>query len=289
MRHIKTDIEKVEPKRLYEPRMARLVGVRQWTELEKLFIFELEDGKPLGHQPGQFVEVSVYGVGEAPISVTNAPSDDARFELCVRRVGNVTTALHNLNEGDRVGIRGPFGRGFPVKELEGKDLLFIGGGIGMVPLRSFINYAIANKDRYGKLTVLYGCKRPAEFLFREELKTWASELDYRDTVDATGGEEWPLDVPWTRKVGVITVLIPELQFDPQNTYAIVVGPPIMYRFVIRELKKKNMPDDHIIVSLERHMKCGVGICGHCQIGPLYTCQDGPVFYYSEIKEIKEAL
>jgi len=289
MRHTKIDIEKVEPKRLYEPRFAKLVSVRQWTELEKLLVLEFEDGKPLAHEPGQFVEVSVYGIGEAPISVSSAPDDSPRFELCVRRVGNVTSALHNLKEGDTVGIRGPFGRGFPIKDLEGKDILFIGGGIGMVPLRSFINYAIANKEKFGKLTVLYGCKRPSEFLFREELRKWAEQTDYRDTVDATGGEEWPLDVPWKRKVGVITILIPDLEINPETTYAVVVGPPIMYRFVIRSLKAKNMADDHIIVSLERHMKCGVGICGHCQIGPLYTCQDGPVFYYNEIKNIKEAL
>lgn len=289
MRHIKVDIDRIETKRLYEPRMARVVGIRQWTELEKLFVLEFEDGRSLGHQPGQFVEVSVYGIGGAPISVSSAPSDDAQFEICVRRVGNVTNALHKLRVGDVVGIRGPYGRGFPVKELEGKDLLFIGGGIGMIPLRSFINYAIQNKDRYGKLTILYGCKRPHEFLFREEIRSWSESADYRDTVDAVDGEDWPLDVPWKRKTGVITVLIPDLEINPDTTYAVVVGPPIMYRFVIRELKKKNLPDDRIIVSLERRMKCGVGKCGHCQIGPLYVCQDGPVFYYSEIKDIKEAL
>lgn len=289
MRHLAIDMGKVEPKPLYQPRLAKLVQSKQWTELEKLLVFELTDGEPLGHSPGQFVEVSVYGVGEAPISVSSAPAGDARFEICVRKVGNVTAALHNLSEGDVVGVRGPFGRGFPVEELKGKNLLFIGGGIGMVPLRSFINYALEHKGDYGRLTVLYGCKNPGEFLFHDELERWRGETEYHETVDSAAGMEWCCEVAWNRCEGVITVLIPPLEFDPADTYAIVVGPPIMYRFVLRSLKDKKMPDDHIIVSLERRMKCGVGICGHCQIGPLYTCQDGPVFYYSEIKGIKEAL
>jgi len=283
MRHLQVDVEGVEPKRLYQPKVAKLIRTQKWTEPEKLLEFEFTDGSELGHKPGQFVEVSVFGVGEAPLSVSSSPTKKGSFELCVRNVGNVTNALHNLKEGDVVGIRGPFGNGFPIEDLEGKDILFIGGGIGMVPLRSLINYTLDNRDKFGRLIVLYGCKNPAEFLFCEDCDRWDEKLEYYETVDSPAGMDWE------GNVGVITTLIPPLEFDPKTTYAVVVGPPIMYRFVVMSLKEKNMPDDHIIMSLERRMKCGVGKCGHCQIGPLYTCKDGPVFYYSDIKHIKEAL
>jgi len=283
MAQFTVDVEKIKPKKLYHPKIAKLVRTQAWTELEKLFEFKFVDGSELGHKPGQFVEVSVFGVGEAPISVSSSPTKKGSFEICVRKVGNLTNALHSLKEGDTVGIRGPFGNGFPVDKLEGKDLLFIGGGIGMVPLRSLINYTLDNRKKFGKVTILYGCKTPAEFLFCEELKIWAEKADYRETVDSPAGMDWK------GNCGVITTLIPPLQINPDTTYAVIVGPPVMYKFVIRSLKEKNLPDDHIIMSLERRMKCGVGKCGHCQIGPYYCCKDGPVFLYSQIKNIKEAL
>ena len=269
---------------LYLPEMAQVARVETLTESEKLFEIRLPDGRDLGHTPGQFVEVSVFGIGEAPISVSSSPTRQGLFELCVRAVGNVTNALHKLEPGAKIGIRGPFGRGFDTEELKGRDILFVGGGIGLVPLRSLINYVLDKREDFAKVTILYGTKHPSEILFRNELSKWGENdtVDFKVTVD--NGDE-----SWAGHTGVITTLIPDITIDVNRTTAVVVGPPIMYRFVIRALKEKNVPDDQIIVSLERRMKCGVGKCGHCQMGPLYICQDGPVFKYSEIREIREAL
>lgn len=276
----------VKGRQLYLPRPARVAGAKQVSEKEMLLELKLCDGSDLGHQPGQFVEVSVYGIGECPISVSSSPTRRGSFDLVVRKVGNVTSALHRLKCGDTVGIRGPFGRGFDVEFLKGKDILFIGGGIGMVPLRSLIDYVLDKRADYAKVTILYGCKDPAELIFPEERRRWESlqDVDYRITVDRCRPED-----NWKGHVGVITTLIPDLELNPETTYAVVVGPPIMYKFVIMSLKEENLPDDHIILSLERRMKCGVGKCGHCQIGDLFVCRDGPVFNYSEIEHLKGAI
>jgi NAD(P)H-flavin reductase len=276
----------VEGKSLYVPRPARVVEAKRVSGKEKLLELRLSDGEELGHQPGQFVEVSVYGVGECPISVSSSPTRRGSFELVVRKVGTVTAALHGLAPDDKVGIRGPFGRGFDTEFLKGKDILFIGGGIGMVPLRSLIDFVLDNRADYAKLTILYGCREPGEFIFPEERRKWEALEDvvYRVTVDRCSPED-----NWEGCVGVITTLIPNLDLVPGRTYAVVVGPPVMYKFVIKSLKEKGLADDHIILSLERRMKCGVGKCGHCQIGPYFVCRDGPVFSYSEIKDVKGAI
>ena len=269
--------------KLYIPRPATIVKTQQFTATEKFFELRFEDGSDLGHEPGQFVEVSMFGYGEAPISVSSSPTKNGSFDLCVRAAGSLTNAMHNLPEGSTVGIRGPFGKGFDPEQLKGNNILFIGGGIGLVPLRSLINYVLDNRDDYGKVTILYGAKNPSELLFRDELKAWESNLgvDYRVTVDR--GDE-----TWQGHTGVITTLITDLDPHPDTTYAVVVGPPIMYKFVLLSLKSKGFHDNHVIVSLERRMKCGVGKCGHCQINSVYVCQDGPVFNYAQIKDFPEA-
>ncbi|HID74244.1 MAG TPA: hypothetical protein EYP43_04245, partial [Thermoplasmata archaeon] len=269
----------------FAPLMATVVDKRPMGTLEMLLELRLDDGSELGHQPGQFVGVSIFGVGEAPISVTSSPTSGPNFQLCVRKIGNVTTALHNLNVGDKVGIRGPFGRGFDTEGLKGKDLLFIAGGLGIAPLRSFFNYVLDRRSDYGKVTILYGCKVPSEMLFTDEVQSWdgREDIDHRLTVDSCTEDDG-----WANNVGVITSLIPGVDIDVERTYCIVVGPPIMYRFVIRSLKEKGVPDDHIIVSLERRMKCGVGKCGHCQMNGVYVCQEGPVFNYADVKDLPEA-
>ncbi len=273
-----------EKKSLYVPIPAEIVKISQLTELEKLFELKLQNGKELGHKPGQFVEVSLLGYGEAPISVSSSPTRNGTFDLCIRKVGTVTDALHNLKEGAVVGIRGPFGNGFDVEMFKGKDILFVGGGIGIVPLRSLIQYVLDKRSDFNKVTILYGAKNPKELLFKDEIKQWADrdDIDYYVTVDR--GDE-----SWKGNTGVITTLIPPLEIDVKNTYAVIVGPPIMYKFVILSLKSKNVKDDHIIMSLERRMKCGVGKCGHCQMDHLYVCQDGPVFNYAQIRDLREAL
>jgi len=269
---------------IYLPRLAEIVKTEQLTKMEKLFEIKFRDGRDLGHQPGQFVEVSLFGIGEAPISVSSSPTKKGSFELAVRAVGNVTRALHTLNQGASLGIRGPFGQGFPVEEMKGKDILFVAGGIGLVPLRSLINYVLDNRSDFSRLLVLFGAKTPAEQLFLDELAKWrqSKEVEYWETVDRSDGQ-------WKGNIGVITTLFPKITVDPQKTVAVIVGPPVMYRFAILEAQVKGIPDDQIIVSLERRMKCGVGKCGHCQVNHVYVCQEGPVFRYAKIKDLKEAI
>ncbi|MGQ9522385.1 MAG: FAD/NAD(P)-binding protein [Anaerolineae bacterium] len=270
---------------IYVPKMARLADVRPMTELEKLFVIEFLDGSSLGHQPGQFVMLSIPGVGEAPISVSSSPSrSNGHWELCVRRMGDVTGALHRMGPGDVVGIRGPFGHGFPIEQMRGRDLLFAPGGLGLAPLRSLINQVLDERGSFGRVIILYGAKRPAELLFRDELEQWAARDDVEFHVTVDRGDE-----TWTGNIGVITTLFPKITVDPRNTVAVTCGPPIMYRFVLMEMLGKGIPETQIYLSLERRMKCGVGKCGHCQINNLYCCREGPVFTYAQIKNIPEAL
>jgi len=278
---------------IYRPEMARLADVEQMTHLEKLFHIELPEGQDLGHDPGQFVMLSILGVGEAPISITSSPSrSNGGFELCVREVGNVTGALHTMKPGGKVGVRGPFGTGFPIDEMRGKDVLFAPGGLGLAPLRSLINQVLDERDDFGRVIILYGAKRRSELLFRDELDEWVKRDDVECllTVDCEDeGDEWQPEQRLECNLGVITTLFPQIQVDPQNTIAITCGPPIMYRFVLMEMLDKGIPESNIYLSLERRMKCGVGKCGHCQINSLYCCQDGPVFNYANIKGFEEAL
>jgi sulfite reductase subunit B len=264
---------------IYLPLPARIRDVRPMTAMEKLFTLELPQGLSLGHRPGQFIEVSVLGVGEAPISISSSPSrSNGTFELCVRQAGDVTSALHRMQPGQTIGVRGPFGHGFPVERFRGKDVLFAPGGLGLAPLRSLINQVLDERGKYERVTILYGAKHPSELLFTDELAQWAArgDVELHVTVDRP-------DENWKGHVGVITTLFPEVQIYARNTVAVVCGPPVMYRFVLMELLGKGIPEGNIWLSLERRMKCGVGKCGHCQINNVYTCQSGPAFAYADIK------
>jgi sulfhydrogenase subunit gamma (sulfur reductase) len=270
---------------VYVPTMARLLQAEQITELERLFTLELPEGHSLGNEPGQFVEVSLFGIGEAPISISSSPSrSNGTFELCVRRVGDVTSAMHRLEPGSMLGIRGPFGNPFPIANMKGKDILFAAGGLGLAPLRSLINEVLDQRGLFGRVIILYGTKQPSEILFKDELAEWAErdDVEFHMTVDR--GDE-----NWKGNVGVITTLFPKITVNSRATVAATCGPPIMYRFVLMELLGKGIPETQIYLSLERRMKCGVGKCGHCQINGLYCCQDGPVFRYADIKGLEEAL
>lgn len=270
---------------IYSPEMARLAGVKDLTSQERLFTIEMPRGRSLGHQAGQFVMVSVLGMGEAPISITSSPSrSNGTFELCVRRVGDVTNALHAMKPGAQVGVRGPFGHGFPIDKMRGRDLLFAPGGLGLAPLRSLINQVLDERAMFGRVIILYGAKRPEELLFRDELDEWMArdDVDCRVTVDRA-------NEAWHGHVGVITTLFPECTLAPRVTTGVTCGPPIMYRFVLMEMLGKGIAETEIYLSLERRMKCGVGKCGHCQINGLYCCQEGPVFTYAQIKGVEEAL
>jgi len=269
----------------YEPVQGRIAWIEQFTEQDKLYVISLPDDVALDHDPGQFVELFVPGVGEAPFSISSSPTKDGPLELCIRAVGNVTRALDRMAVGDPVGIRGPYGTGFDPEALAGDDLLFVAGGIGLAPLRSMINYALDRPEEFGDLTTLYGCKEPAEQLFPAELQRWddSEEMALYETVD-----QCPEDQAWEGREGVITELIPEADFDPETTTALVCGPPVMYRFVIEALQEQGLADDRIYLSLERNMHCGRGLCGHCQINELYVCVDGPVFNYPAVRDKSEA-
>jgi sulfhydrogenase subunit gamma (sulfur reductase) len=222
---------------IYVPSPAKITKVEQMTALEKLFSVELPAGQSLGHAPGQFVAVSLFGIGEAPISISSSPSrSNGHFELCVRKVGDVTNAMHKLEAGAAIGVRGPFGHGFPVDQFRGKDILFAAGGLGLAPARSLINQVLDERGDFGRVIILYGAKNPSELLFRDELEQWGnrSDIEFHVTVDRP-------DSTWVGHAGVITTLFKFVTISPRNTVAVTVGPPIMYRFVLMELLSKGLP------------------------------------------------
>lgn len=274
----------LEKEDLYNPLISTITEVETLTLTEKRFKIALPDNRPLNHKPGQFVEVSIFGFGEAPISICSSPTKSPHFELTVRRTGRLTDKMHELEAGSQLGIRGPFGNGFDVDAFKGRDMLFVCGGIGLAPLKSLIDYTIDKRSDFGRLIILYGTKSPAEIIFRKDLDVWESmeDVEFSMTVDRE-------DRNWKGNVGVITTLIPPLGLNVENTIAAIVGPPVMYKYVIMSLKGKRLPDENIYMSLERRMKCGVGKCGHCQINDKYVCQDGPVFHYPEVKKMEEAI
>lgn len=275
--------------KLYLPEPVKILEIVDFTHKEKFFRLELLSGKSLGHMPGQFVQLSILGIGEAPISISSPPSRDNKFDICVRAVGDVTNKLHTLKVGDIFHIRGPFGRGFDDKTLarmDGKHLLLIAGGIGYVPLRSLINKVVPERANYKKISILYGCRTPKDRMYREELEKIykiGENVELLETVDCTDEQ------PWVCGVGVITTLIPKVDFNPKDTIAVIVGPPVMFKFVIKSLKEKNLPTKNMYLSVERRMKCGVGKCGHCQIEGVYVCQEGPVINYAEFENNEEVL
>ncbi len=274
----------VEKKDLYTPVIATIDKVEQLTATEKRFHIILPHGEELNHKPGQFVEVSIFGFGEAPISISSSPTRKPGFELTVRKVGRLTEKMHTLQPGAQIGIRGPFGNGFDVNYFKGKDVLFVAGGIGLAPLKSLIEYTLDERDQFKRIIILYGTKNPSEILYPAEIEAWKQrgDVEFHMTVDRA-------DANWKGKVGVITTLIPPLDLDVENAIAAIVGPPIMYKFVVMALKAKRLPDANMFLSLERRMKCGVGKCGHCQINNSYVCQDGPVYHFPRIKELEEAI
>lgn len=279
------DLAAPAAKDLYVPRPATIVSKTVLTDREMLFEVRLDAGGPLGHMPGQFIELTVPGVGEAPISVSSGPGRGETFELVVRRIGRLTAALHERPCGARIGIRGPFGTHFPVDgAMRGRNVLFVAGGIGLAPLRSAIHYVLDHRADYGKVMILYGTKAPAERLFADELAAWSvrPDLEFLETVDQADGA-------WKGHVGVITRLMPAAWIAAHRPVVVACGPPVMYKFVVVSLYAADVPDESIFVSLERRMKCGIGKCGHCQIDGLYACLDGPVFNFADLAHVREAI
>ena len=269
---------------IFLPKVADIVDAKMVTKTEKHFTLKLQNGDVLDYKPGQIVEAGVFGYGEIPLGMATTPNSNGTFDLVVRVVGKVSTALHALNKGDTMTIRGPFGNGFPVEEFKGKDVLIVAGGIGLCPVRSMIQYILQNRDEFGNFSLFFGARTPHDMLFEEDIEEWRCSncMQYMETVDQA-------DEAWSGNVGVITTLFPMADGITPDTHVIICGPPIMYKFVIAELDKVGIPRDNVYVDLERRMKCGVGKCGHCQINDKYVCLDGPVFKFSDIENLEEAI
>lgn len=256
---------------------------RALRETADTFTLELAADRgfePLAFRPGQFNMLYVFGVGEVPISISGDPSTPQTLVHTTRVVGATTRAMGQLKRGDQLGVRGPFGTAWPVEEAEGQDVLFVAGGIGLAPLRPALYRVLARRERYGRVVLLYGARTPDDILFRKELRNWRADFDLEVhvTVDRATRE-------WRGNVGVVTALIPRVPFDPRNTVALTCGPEVMMRFTVLELQRRGVEPERVHVSLERNMKCAIGLCGHCQLGAQFVCRDGPVFPYARVRRL----
>jgi sulfhydrogenase subunit gamma (sulfur reductase) len=275
-------------KDIHQPYLARIIKVLPQIKDHLLFQVKFRDPNMVSsfnHRPGQFVELSVIGSGEAPISISSPPDRHGIIELCVRKIGRVTNALFRLPINSFVGIRGPYGNGFPIEKLEGNNLLIIAGGLGMAPLRSLLWYALDNRSKFKDVILMFGAKNPDEMLFKYELLKLIDRPDMQCLLTVDKDEEGI----WKAYFGVVTKLFDYIHIDPDTTYAALCGPPIMYKFVLKELLERDLSKDRIFMSLERKMKCGVGKCGHCSIGYKYTCIDGPIFTYWDALNLPEMI
>ena len=266
---------------IYTPFTAEVIDIVKETPDIKTIRW-----KPLKNElhfkPGQFVEFSVFGIGESPFCISSSPTRSPLFECSIKRLGKVTTAAHKLSPGDIIGIRGPYGRCFPLEELKERNLSFVGGGIGMAPLRSLLQYVIDNRKDFGQITVIYGARTVADLCYKQEFLEWQKvpALSLILTVDP-GGE----DENWQGEIGFVPTVLEKVNPKPDKAKVITCGPTIMIKFTLATLTRLGFAPEDIITTLEMKMKCGVGKCGRCNIGRVYVCKDGPVFKYSEIKEL----
>ena len=272
---------------IYAPRLVTIRTVKDEAEGIKTYTLEFKDVEirdSFAYRPGQFGEITVFGVGEAPVSITSSPVRKGYLEISVAGVGRVTRALHQKLAGSVIGFRGPYGNSFPFLEVAGNDILFMAGGIGIAPLRSLINQMFSERDKFGRIIVLYGCRNPRLLCFRDELVSWGRLADTEVflTVDNP-------DCDWRGNIGVVGSLLPEIGINTGNTVAFICGPPAMIRFGIQDLLKLGLSGDRILTTLERRMECGVGKCGHCNIGEKYVCLDGPVFSYRQLRDMGVAI
>jgi NAD(P)H-flavin reductase len=274
---------------IYRPAIAILDEVRDEIKEVRTFFWHFDD--PANEKvfrafmPGQFAMVSIFGAGEIAISLPPSPTEDRLF-FTTRKVGSVTAAMHDLKPGDRFAVRGPYGNGFPMRQYEGRNLIIVAGGIGLIPLRSVIIYALHHRAKYEKIQVFYGSRTPKDLMYLENLRQWQADNGFECylTVDKAEGD-------WKDNVGVVGSLFkkPGVQMPVEGTTVFVCGPPIMFRFVLADLQKMGFQDQNMVSTLERYMKCGVGKCGHCCIGVAYVCTDGPVFTLEQIRKLGEVI
>jgi sulfhydrogenase subunit gamma (sulfur reductase) len=254
---------------------------RMLRTLELKFVYE-EDEKAFRYTPGQFCELSLLGKGEAPFGIASSPTEKGSLRFTINKAGVVTTAIHQLEEGDEIGIRGPLGNSYPLPLFEGKNVLVIGGGFAFTTLRSLIIFLSHpdQRSRFKDITVIYGARMPGLLLYKEELAEWQKRGDIRLVVTVDQGDQ-----DWKGKVGLVPNVLEEVAPSSENTYAVICGPPIMIKFTFPKLMALRFPNERIYTSLEKRMKCGIGKCGRCNIGHLYVCKDGPVFSYEQLAKL----
>lgn len=269
----------------YIPILTKITNIVQENDVNDLKTFRLEFLDPkrfskFDYVPGQFAELSIFGEGECPIGIASSPTEEGYLLFTVKQVGAVTTAFHNSKEGQIIGIRGPFGNGWPIEELIGHNIVIIGGGFAFSTLRSLTKYILANRKLFKNVTVIYGARTPSELCYKADLAEWETleDLDLHLTIDQTADA-------WTKKVGFVPAVTKEVAPNAKDAFAIVCGPPIMIRFTIPVLTDLGFNDDRIFLSLENRMKCGIGKCGHCCVGEKYVCTDGPVFSQEQLKKL----
>jgi NAD(P)H-flavin reductase len=265
------------PQPYMTPAIARVAAVHRETADSWTLALDPPAGQGAWvYRAGQFNMLYAFGVGEVPISISGSAPRQGTLLHTVRSVGTVSSALTRLKRGDAVGVRGPYGNAWPVEEAAGSDVLIAAGGLGLAPVRPVLRALLAGRERYGKLTLLYGARRPEEILYRREIEAWRGRLDVEVTVDRA-------TAAWRGHVGVVTTLVRRASFDPQNAVAMLCGPEVMMRFTVAALRDAGLADGRMYLSMERNMKCALGHCGHCQFGADFVCKDGPVLRYDRIR------
>lgn len=271
----------------YERYLAEVTKIREETSNTNTYTLKFVDEKvrkDFSFIPGQFIIISFPGVGEAMFSIASAMSDGESFATTIRKVGRVTTKIHQLGVGDRTWVAGPFGNGWPMQEMEGKDVLIITGGVGLPSPRPVIIHVEENRRDFGFMEILYGTKTPQESIFEWEYERWHGlpNTKLSLTVDYV-----PDGMEWAHSVGVVTTLLGDMVTKPRNAIVLICGPEVMMHFTVQDLLRRGFHDEQIYVSLERRMRCGIAQCGHCQLGPYFVCKDGPVFKYSDIRGLPD--
>jgi NAD(P)H-flavin reductase len=266
---------------VYKPIRAELLEVT--TETPTIKTFRMTPDEPIAFRAGQFMQLTVPGLGEAPFTPSSSPSVQEEMEITILRTGSVTDALHESEAGIELGLRGPFGKGYPTDKMKGSNVLVVGGGVGLAPLRSLLHHVFENLDDYERVAICYGARNPSELLYADSFDEWAA----RDKVSVDVTVDVP-DGAWEGKVGVVTTLLEDFDFDIENAYVVSCGPLIMLRFVTLTCLNAGFKPEQIYLSMNRKMSCGFGKCGRCNVGPLYLCKDGPDVCYDEIKDYKDA-
>jgi sulfhydrogenase subunit gamma (sulfur reductase) len=267
----------------YLPELATVQKVIDETPNIKSFQVVFNDPermKTFHYEPGQVGQLSIFGVGESTFVINSPPTRMEYLQFSVMKAGEVTAALHDLHEGDVIGLRAPLGNWFPYNEMKGKKILFIGGGIGLAPLRTLILFMLDNRADYDDITIIYGARTPLDLCYKDELKEWEERKDVE--LILTVDNEYP---GWTKRTGFVPTVLNEVAPAPDNTVAITCGPPIMIKFVLQNLAKLNFKNENVVTTLEARMKCGIGLCGRCNIGAKYVCKDGPVFSLAQLRDL----